>query len=121
MKKILIVDDDPHFCLVLETRLIEAGYETHVAENGQKGVSLVRTWHPDLVIMDLDMPVMDGVRAIKEIKRGGYSGKIVVMTGNPGGGNVVKAHLAGARHIIAKPYQGSPVELVESILNSTVE
>ncbi len=66
--RVLYVEDAPVLRETM-TQLLEIyGYKTAAAKNGQEGVEMALRWHPDLVLMDLRMPVMDGYRAIQEIK-----------------------------------------------------
>jgi DNA-binding response OmpR family regulator len=67
MAKILIVDDEPHLRLLYETELRRAGYETMTACNAEQGLEYVDTMDPDLVILDIRMPGMDGVEALQRI------------------------------------------------------
>jgi len=64
VKKVLIVDDEPHLRLLYETELRRAGYETMTAANAEQGLEYVETMHPDLVILDIRMAGMDGVEAL---------------------------------------------------------
>lgn len=116
MKKIVIIDDDPHFIMITETPLTAAGYSVKTATDGLSGITLIREWKPDLVIIDIEMPVMDGITAIKILRSEGYKGKIAVLTGHSGAGNTVKAVKAGASSVLVKPLQEDPVTIVKQIL-----
>jgi len=67
VKKILIVDDEPHLLLLYEIELRRAGYSTLTAGNAQQCLEYVETMNPDLVILDVRMPGMDGVDALHHI------------------------------------------------------
>lgn len=67
MKKVLIVDDEPHLRLLYETDLRRAGFETMTAANAEQGLEFVETMHPDLVVLDIRMAGMDGVEALQRI------------------------------------------------------
>ncbi len=67
MKKVLIVDDEPHLRLLYETELRRAGFETMSAANAEQGIEYVDAMRPDLVILDIRMPGMDGVEALQRI------------------------------------------------------
>ena len=120
MKKILIMEDDPHFCSLLETSLVATGYEVRTAGDGQSGVSLALTWHPDLILVDLDLPVKNGISSIQELREKGFRGKIAVLTEHPGGGNVLKSVMAGADNILVKPFQEQPDVMVKNIFHKFV-
>ena len=67
MKRILIVDDEPHLRLLYETELRRAGYETITADSAIQGLEYVETMKPDLVVLDIRMAGMDGIEALQKI------------------------------------------------------
>ncbi len=67
-KKILVVDDEPDILKVVTFRLRKAGYEIITAEDGQKALNLIKTQRPDLVLLDLRLPVIDGSEVCKQVK-----------------------------------------------------
>lgn len=67
-KKVLIVDDDPGIRMLLSKFLQREGFETLMAENGLEGVEIAKKQQPDLIIMDVVMPQMDGLTAARLIK-----------------------------------------------------
>ncbi len=67
MKKVLIVDDEPHLRLLYETELRRAGYEVMTAANAEQGLEYVETMDPDLVVLDIRMAGMDGIEALQRI------------------------------------------------------
>ncbi len=66
--KILIVDDNEKNRKLLKVILLENGYETIDAENGRKGIEMAKENIPDLILMDIQMPVMDGIQAVKILR-----------------------------------------------------
>ncbi len=66
-KTVLIVDDEPHLRLLYEIELARAGFATLSAANAEQGIEFVDTMHPDLVVLDIRMPGMDGVEAMQRI------------------------------------------------------
>ena len=118
-KIVLVVDDDEEIVSFVEMSLKEAGYEVHTAINGKQGLDLVRSTHPDLVLLDLAMPVMHGyevchaIRADAEIK----DTKIVVTSGKSYPVDIKNAKDAGADHYMVKPYGISQlVDMVARVL-----
>ncbi len=67
-KHIVIVEDNPHFSLILETRLEKAGFDITTAEDGLKGYHLIRQMKPDLIILDLMLPTLDGQKICRFLK-----------------------------------------------------
>jgi len=107
MTKILIVDDNKIIRTILSSTLHAHGYETTTAHNGLEGVSLARSEFPDLILMDLMMPVMDGCQAIKQIKSDPTLKKtpIIVITAADTKDSMVHAISAGANAYIKKPWR----------------
>lgn len=68
-KKILVVDDDKDIVELLEYNLTKEGYEVKTAENGEIAVKIAKTFVPDLVLLDIMMPVLDGVEACRQLKQ----------------------------------------------------
>ena len=79
MPKILIVDDDPDIVLFLSTVLKDNGYHTIDASNGQDGLEMVRTEHPDLILLDLMMPKKSGISLLSDLKKDPVNRKIPVI------------------------------------------
>lgn len=70
-KKVLIIEDDAELGELVQMRLKQNGYEVIVASRGDEGVKKAREEHPDLIVMDVFLPHMDGFTALKEIRYGG--------------------------------------------------
>jgi len=122
MKKILIVDDQPNFIKMISVKLKKLGYDVISAENGREGVEKAYAEIPDLIIMDIMMPVMDGFSAVERIKEESSTQNIPVIFLSAKGqeGDRIKAKELGAVDYINKPF--SPKNLVETIeihLNQT--
>jgi len=64
-QKILIVDDEPDILELVEYNLKKEGYQVYVASNGQDGINMAKKVHPDLIILDIMMPKMDGIEACR--------------------------------------------------------
>lgn len=68
MKKILIVDDNEKNRKLIKTLLVKSGFDVIEGENGEEGVNLAKSERPDLILMDIQMPIMDGINASKTLK-----------------------------------------------------
>lgn len=79
-KKILIVEDDKDFLFILQTDLRNAGFAVITAENGQEGLDAAQEEKPDLIILDILMPVMDGLEMAKQMKAKGMNIPIIFLT-----------------------------------------
>ena len=103
--KILIIEDNP-VNMELATDLLEvAGYEVMQSTSAEEGVEMARTQHPDLVLMDLSLPGMDGLAATRLLCADPATSHlpVVVLTANVMKGDETRAHEAGACGYIAKP------------------
>lgn len=117
-KRILITDDALFMRVTLKNILTQHGYEVvGEAKDGVEAVDLYNKLQPDLVTMDITMPEMDGIEALKKI-RANDDGAIIVMCTAMGQKNmVVEAIKAGAKDFIVKPFQPERViEAVEKVL-----
>lgn len=88
-KKVLVIEDDAELSELIQIRLKQSGYEVIASARGDEGVKKAREEHPDLIVLDVFLPHMDGFTALKEIRYGGKSkGKepltnipVIIVTG----------------------------------------
>jgi len=82
IKKILIIEDDPSYLKLLNDQLTKNGYEIVNAKDGREGLATALSHHPDLIILDIKMPVMDGIAMLGELRKNEYgkSAKVVILT-----------------------------------------
>ncbi len=105
-KKILITDDALFMRVTLKNMLTNNGYEVvGEAVNGQDAVEKYAACKPDLVLMDITMPIMDGIAATRAIKEGDPSAKVIMCTAMGQKNMVVEAIQAGAKDFIVKPFK----------------
>ena len=107
MSKILIVEDNEMNRDMLSRRLMRKGFEIVMAEDGQKGVDMSKSENPDLILMDLSLPVMDGWQATSTIKADPDTNSIpiIVLTAHAMAGDREKALGAGADEYDTKPIE----------------
>lgn len=105
-KKILIVEDDEQMAKVLYRQLDASGYEAVNACDGEAGLKLARTGKPDLMIIDIGLPMMDGTTLCKIIKKHAETAgiKIIMLTGDRLVGAMEDSFSAGAEVYMNKPY-----------------
>lgn len=118
MAKILIVDDAAFMRMMIKDILTKNGYEV-VAEaaNGVEAVELYKSHQPDLVTMDITMPEMDGIEAVKQIKVVNPAAKVIMCSAMGQQSMVMDAIKAGANDFIVKPFQADRVlEAVKKIV-----
>lgn len=101
--RILVVDDEPRYVRLMEANLVSAGYVVFTACNGQEAVSMVDEQRPDLVLLDVMMPVLDGIGACERIRRFS-SVPIIMVTARGDERDRVRGLDVGADDYIVKPY-----------------
>jgi two-component system chemotaxis response regulator CheY len=107
---ILVVDDAAFMRLMLKDILSQNGYAVvGEAKNGVEAVDMYRKMKVDLVTMDITMPEMDGITAIKQIRHNDPVARIIVCSAMGQQGMVLEAIQAGARDFIVKPFQAERV------------
>ncbi|WNR42675.1 response regulator [Paenibacillus roseipurpureus] len=110
MAKILIVDDAAFMRMMLKDILTKGGHEViGEAENGLVAIQKYQELKPDIVTMDITMPEMEGVEAVREIRKKDANARIVMCSAMGQQGMVVQAIQAGAKDFIVKPFQGDRV------------
>lgn len=104
MRRVLIADDEANMRWVLERALSKAGYEVETAEDGQLALDRALTERPDLVLLDLKMPKMDGLNVLRTLKEHYPDLLIVMMTAHGSTATAVEAMKAGAHDYLMKPF-----------------
>lgn len=102
--KLLIADDDPQLVRALRITLGAQGYDVVTAADGEEAVAQAVAEHPDIVMLDLGMPHLDGVQVIHAL-RGWMTAPIIVVSGRTGSADKVDALDAGADDYVTKPFQ----------------
>lgn len=105
MAKILIVDDAEFLRMRISKMLVGEGYQVLEAENGLQAVETFKAETPDVVLMDITMPEMDGLTALKEIKAVDSKAKVVMLTALGQESVVLEAIKSGARDFVVKPFE----------------
>jgi two-component system chemotaxis response regulator CheY len=113
-KRILITDDALFMRVTLKNILTKNGYEiAGEASNGRESIEMYRNVQPDLVTMDITMPEMDGISAVKGIRQIDPDAKIIMCSAMGQKNMVMEAVAAGAKDFIIKPFQ--PEKVLESV------
>lgn len=110
MKKVLVVDDAAFMRMTLKTMLERHGFKVvGEAENGEVGVRKYKELQPDIVTLDITMPEMDGITALKEIKNMDRYAKVVIVSAMGQETYVREAIINGAKSFIVKPFDENHV------------
>lgn len=105
-KNVLICDDAAFMRMMIKNVLTKGGYNVAgEAENGARAVEKYKELSPDLVLMDITMPEMDGIQALKEIKKIDGSAKVIMCSAMGQQAMVIESIQAGAKDFIVKPFQ----------------
>jgi len=114
MYKILVVDDAGFMRKMVQSHLSKAGYNTFIeAEDGLRAVAMYEENAPDLVIMDITMPNMDGIEALRRIKQMDPNAKVVMCSAMGQESMVMEAIKLGALDFIVKPFK--PERIVQTV------
>ena len=111
-EQILIIDDEANLRRVLAAQLGREGYEVHTAEDGEKGLALLREHHIDLVITDLRMPKVDGMEVLRQALQMDPNLPVVIITAHGTVDNAVEALKTGAFDYITKPFDQNEVKAI---------
>jgi len=117
--RILVVDDHPAMVGLISDALTRAGFSVISAEDGQAGLSAVDEHHPDLVILDLSMPVMTGLQVLRTLRGRSDTSNlpVIVLTGRDGAADMLDCWMGGVDRYLVKPCSmGELVSVVQQML-----
>ncbi len=110
--RVLVVDDERPIRFLMEKELPRAGFLVMCAESGEDALERMRTQEFDVVLMDLKMPGIGGLEALRRVRESGGSAEVVVLTGHPDVTTAIEAMKLGAYDYLTKPFKLAEVELV---------
>ncbi|MCJ7686585.1 MAG: response regulator [Desulfobacteraceae bacterium] len=113
-KKVLVVDDESGIRFLLSEVLLNKGFEVSLASDGQESLDKLEQDHFDLVVTDINMPRLDGVAMLKQMKKTGRDEKIIIMTGNPSDQRLLDKGLPHVESRLFKPFG------IETFLNVVI-
>ncbi|MEI6434754.1 MAG: response regulator [Bacteroidota bacterium] len=116
--KILMIDDEPELLDVMKDLLEEENYQVFCASNGAEGILLNEQKNPDLIILDLRMPEMDGIETLRNIRKSDDNVRVVVLTGYGCPDTIRDAADLNVTEYLSKPFENE--ELV-SIISKALE
>ena len=103
-RHVLVVEDDPAIALGLRINLEAEGYRVSLADDGELGLGIIRSEHPDLVLLDVMLPKKNGFEVIHELRAEGLSVPIIVLSARTGEMDKVTGLELGAEDYVAKPF-----------------
>jgi CheY-like chemotaxis protein len=104
MAKILVIDDELGIRNLLDTLLRRKGYDVILADSGQKGLDLFRREHPDVVVLDLKMPEMDGLTVLRQIRSLEPGKPVIILTGYGTGEAEQQVRALGVTEYVEKEF-----------------
>ena len=113
-KKILVVDDEPEVRMLMEHFLTGKGYEVRLAENGRVGLAALDTFAPDLVLLDMHMPEMDGAETLRELAVRAPTLPVIMVTVNEDVETTSHLLQLGAADYVPKPFK---LDYLEQAIN----
>lgn len=112
--KILIIDDDPFIMDMYVMKFRNEGYTIEVAKDGKEGLKKIEEFNPDVVLLDIVIPQMDGFSVLKEVKKSNNKVKIILLTNLGQKGDVERGMQLGAKDYIIKAHF-TPSEVVQKV------
>ena len=115
MARLLVVEDDPIIQVLVREVLVGAGYEVAVADDGESGLEQVRAERPDLMVLDVMMPGIDGYEVLAQVRGNPETAElpVVMLTALNSDEDIQKGFAAGANDYVTKPFQAE--ELLASV------
>jgi two-component system, OmpR family, alkaline phosphatase synthesis response regulator PhoP len=104
MTRILVAEDDPDLALGLKNNLEIEGYDVRVARDGAEALECALTWQPTLLVLDLVMPKMDGMRVLRELRERGCHVAVLILTARGEEADKVRGLKLGADDYVTKPF-----------------
>ncbi len=118
MASILMIDDDTFFIRMVGGFLASEGHDVATAENAIDGKRMALELRPDLIIIDVNMPLEDGIAATARMRRQGLSVPVIIFSGTTSDAITAQALAAGANAVLGKPFELPALgELVRSLLS----
>jgi len=114
-KRIVLAEDEPQIAKLVEFKLMKEGYQVTWKENGEEALEAIKRERPDLILLDIMMPVMDGYEVLRQIKEDEKLRDIpvIMLTARAQERDVVKGIDSGAEDYIIKPFH--PAELLSRV------
>jgi DNA-binding response OmpR family regulator len=114
VRRILIIDDEPHICEALKDRLESMGYDVLIAHDGRTGLALIALEGKQVpiegVLLDVHMPVMDGMEVLREVQSRHPGLPVLMMSAGPDRRVLDEAIRLGAKNYLMKPFDASSLK-----------
>ena len=124
MAKVLVVDDEPAIRLLLQAILAQEGHDVETAADGIEGLAAVQAEMPDVVLLDLAMPHMDGWHFLEELRALGLRSRVrvIIVSATSDADSMARGQAEGVNERIAKPFDATAiVKAVEAVVSEPAE
>lgn len=112
-RRILVIDDDPDSLSIIAEALLWEGYQVHTCISGSEGLQQIQNWSPDLILLDVNMPEMNGMETLRDLRQRTNYVSVMFISGNTSTAHVISGLDAGADDYIPKPFE--PLELLARV------
>ena len=120
--RVLVADDNPDILFLLRTNLDAAGFETLTATDGEIALRLIEKEHPDLLLLDLMMPVLDGWGVLERLEEEGSELPVIVVSASDSAANIQRATHLGATGYVTKPFNlRGLIDMIRGVLGAGEE
>lgn len=102
--RVLVVEDDPSIAIGLRMNLEGEGYDVRVADDGERGLELAESWDPDLIVLDVMLPKMNGLEMLERLRAGGATTSIIILSARTAEMDKVAGLELGAEDYVSKPF-----------------
>ncbi|MDQ3877971.1 MAG: response regulator [Actinomycetota bacterium] len=115
MSRVLVVDDNPDIRLLVSTILEDEGYQVQVAIDGRDALRILETENPDVIVLDVMMPEMDGYSVLRQLRATGRAAKsrVLMLTAKNNEADWLRGYQSGANQYLTKPFD--PDELIAAV------
>lgn len=120
IKTILVAEDDPDTRIILQQGLMRAGFRVIITEDGEQALERFREFKPDLILLDIEMPRLNGWEVLERLKSGWRSRKVPVMmiTGKTSDEDKIKGYQLGVDYYVTKPFNiQSLLPIIKNLLS----
>jgi DNA-binding response OmpR family regulator len=120
MIKLLLIEDEANLGYIIKSSLEEVigDYEVSLAVNGEEGLSLFNSFGPDIIVSDIEMPVLNGLETIKKIRETDTDIPVIFATGKTTSGDVTKGYDVGGNNYIKKPFMPEELDAhIKALIN----
>jgi DNA-binding response OmpR family regulator len=120
--RVLVADDNPDILFLLRTNLDAAGFQTLTATDGEMALRIIEDEHPDVLLLDLMMPVLDGWGVLERLEEEGSEMPVIVVSASDSAANIQRATELGATGYVTKPFNlRGLTDMIRGVLGEPTE